>query len=194
MKSFLTYLKAHTLLTMTSNIQPPLPEVWLRGPVEGVPALLQPVAHTWLQASEEIPRLLDGFPEELLWERPEGVASVAFHLRHICGVVDRLATYAKGAGLDATQLAYLAAEGTIDNAASLGSLLDKLKRDLHEAVETLKEFDEGSLTAFRGVGRKQLPSTVLGLLFHAAEHTMRHMGQLLVTARVLKAGMIQQPA
>jgi len=117
-----------------------------------------------------------------------GLASVAFHLRHICGVVDRLITYAKGSALDATQLAYLAAESTKDDAVSVASLLDALHRRLHEAVDTLKEIDEGSLTAFRGVGRKQLPSTVIGLLFHAAEHTMRHMGQLLVTARVLKAG------
>lgn len=173
---------------MSDNIQPALPEVWLRGPVEGIPALLQPVAHAWLQVSEEIPQLLSDFPDNLLWERPAGVASVAFHLRHICGVVDRLVTYAKGSSLNAAQLSYLAAEGKPDPTVSRDSLLADLTRCLHDAVNTLKEFDEDSLTGFRGVGRKQLPSTVMGLLFHAAEHTMRHMGQLLVTARVLKAG------
>ncbi len=173
---------------MSDNIPATLPEVWLRGPVEGVPALLQPVAHAWLQAGEEIPRLLRDFPQELLWERPAGVASVAFHLQHICGVIDRLITYAKGSALSAAQLSYLAAEGRIDNTISLESLLAGLSRCLRDAVDTLQTFDENSLTEFRGVGRKQLPATVMGLLFHAAEHTMRHMGQLLVTARVLQGG------
>lgn len=161
------------------------PEVWMRGPVAGVPALLQPVAHTLLQAQEEIHALMEHFPETLLWQQPAGVASAGFHLQHIAGVLDRLFTYAAGEALSATQLDYLAEEGKQAPGVTVNSLLAVLDAQVVAAVATLKIIDEGSLTAFRGVGRKQLPSTVMGLLFHAAEHTMRHTGQLLVTVKML---------
>ena len=90
---------------------PTLPEVWLRGPLPAIPSLLQPVAHALLQAREEVMELMDGFPEELLWERPAGVASPGFHLQHLSGVLDRLFTYARGGGLDKEQLEDLASEG-----------------------------------------------------------------------------------
>jgi len=161
------------------------PEVWMRGPVEGIPALLQPVAHTLLQAQEEIHALMDNFPEALLWQQPAGVASVGFHLQHITGVLDRLFTYAAGQSLTAAQLSYLAEEGKQAAGITVNSLLTALDAQIASAITTLKVTDESSLTEFRGVGRKQLPSTVMGLLFHAAEHTMRHTGQLLVTVKAL---------
>jgi len=160
------------------------PEVWLRGPVDGVPALLQPVAHALLQAKEEVRALLQDFPEPLLWERPAGTAAVGFHLQHLAGVLDRLFTYARGHQLSPGQLAYLAAEGHAN--AGLPALLQAWEAQVEHSIEQLKSMDAGALTETRAVGRKQLPSTVLGLLFHAAEHTMRHTGQLLVTVRVLK--------
>jgi uncharacterized damage-inducible protein DinB len=162
-----------------------LPEVWLRGPLPNVPALLQPVAHALLQAKEEIHALLKDFPEELLWERPAGVASVGFHLQHLSGVLDRLFTYAQGQPLSAAQLQYLAAEGATENNIRLQTLVDAFDAQVAHAVEQLKTMEAEKLTEIRTVGRKQLPSTVLGLLFHAAEHTMRHTGQLLVTVKVL---------
>ena len=90
-------------------MQPDTPEVWLRGPLEGVPPLLQPVGHALLQALEEVNKIMSGFPEELLWERPAGVASVGFHLQHLTGVLDRLFSYAKGLPLTPEQLASLQA-------------------------------------------------------------------------------------
>src|SRR5688572_5658668 len=87
------------------------PEAWLRGPVEGVPAVLQPIAHALLQAREESRRLLENFPAELLWTRPAGIASVGFHLQHITGVVDRLFTYARGESPSTPQQETLAREG-----------------------------------------------------------------------------------
>lgn len=75
---------------------PATPEVWLRGPVTGIPSFLQPVAHALLQAREEVEALMMGYPEEHLWDRPAGMASVGFHLQHIAGVVNRLFTYARG--------------------------------------------------------------------------------------------------
>ncbi|MCF6406475.1 DinB family protein [Chitinophaga filiformis] len=161
------------------------PEVWMRGPVEGIPALLQPVAHTLLQAQEEIHALMENFPETLLWQQPAGVASAGFHLQHITGVLDRLFTYAAGQSLSDAQLSYLAGEGKQAEGVTVTSLLSAFDTQVAAAITTLKLTDESTLADFRGVGRKQLPSTVMGLLFHSAEHTMRHTGQLLVTVKML---------
>ena len=168
---------------MSSN---KLPEVWLRGPLEGIPALLQPVAHALLQAQEELHELLRDFPDTLLWEQPAGVASPGFHLQHMTGVLDRLFTYAAAQLLSQEQLEYLAKEGKPAAGITLPQLLAAFDAQLARSIARLKETDPDTLTAIRGVGRKQTPSTVLGLLFHAAEHTMRHTGQLLVTVQVVK--------
>lgn len=164
-----------------------LPEVWLRGPLEGVPALLQPVAHALLQAQEEIHKIMASLPDALLWETPAGVASPAFHLRHIAGVLDRLFTYAAGGQLSPQQLQYLASEGKPAGGITGAQLVALLDQAIDTAIDHIKATDTATLTDARGVGRKQVPSTVLGLLFHAAEHTMRHTGQLLVTVQVLQA-------
>src|ERR1700742_1748879 len=87
------------------------PEVWLRGPLEGIPPLLQPVAHALLQAREEVNAMMANFPEIFLWVKPGGMASPAFHLQHLTGILDRLFTYARGESLDTSQLTYLANEG-----------------------------------------------------------------------------------
>lgn len=155
----------------------------MRGPVEGVPPLLQPVAHTLLQAREEINALLGDFPDEKMWEQPGGVASAAFHIQHIPGFLDRLFTYARGETLSNPQLKYLSEEGLENEKLNLNHLVSSLNRQIDSSIEYLKTLHNADLTAFRPVGRKKLPSTVIGLLFHAAEHTMRHTGQLLVTVR-----------
>jgi uncharacterized damage-inducible protein DinB len=162
------------------------PEVWLRGPLIDIPTSLQPVAHALLQAKEEIHELIHDFPESLLWQRPAGVASPGFHLQHMTGVLDRLFTYAKGQRLSQQQLDYLKAEGKENPAINISSLLTTLENQIDKSIAHLKTIDPITLTESRSVGRQQLPSTVLGLLFHAAEHTMRHAGQLLVTVHVLK--------
>jgi uncharacterized damage-inducible protein DinB len=160
-------------------------EAWLRGPVDDVPPLLQPVAHALIQANDEIQTMMNDFPHDKLWEKPAGVASVAFHLQHIPGVLDRLFAYSKGLPISNAQLKYLSEEGLEDPALKKETLLAHLSGKISESIEHLKSIDTGMLLEERTVGRKKLPSTVLGLLFHAAEHTMRHTGQLLVTARLL---------
>jgi uncharacterized damage-inducible protein DinB len=160
------------------------PEVWLRGPIENIPSLLQPVAHAILQAREEVDVLMKNFPEEKLWERPSNVASVGFHLLHLRGVLDRLFTYAKGNGLSEEQLATLKQE-TQPHEVTVEQLVKNFNEQVDKALKQLSETPENTLLDKRGVGRAQLPSNVLGLLFHAAEHTMRHTGQLLVTSRIL---------
>lgn len=160
------------------------PEVWLRGPVEGVPAALQPAAHALLQVKEEIADILADFPDDNLWERPAGVASVGFHLKHIPGVVDRLFTYARGEKLSSDQMRYLSSEAE-ETGESKDELIRAAQDRIDKAIDELRSIDPVTLPDFRGVGRRQLPSTVLGMLFHAAEHSERHLGQTLVTARVL---------
>jgi len=162
------------------------PEYWLRGPVADIPSLLQPVAHAMLQAKAEVKNAVIHFPEEKRWDKPAGVASVAFHLQHLAGVIDRLFTYAKGEALSQQQLTYLSGEGEQNAAITLASMLDHFVEQVDYALLQLKTFPPAQLTHTRFVGRHQLPSTVVGLLFHAAEHTMRHTGQLLVTTALLK--------
>jgi uncharacterized damage-inducible protein DinB len=166
-----------------------MPEIWLQGPIDWVPALLQPVAHALLQAREELGTALRDFPADRLWDRQAGVASVGFHLQHVRGVVDRLFTYARGEALSHDQLKALAAEGhPPEPPPSVNDLLSAFDAQLERALEQLRATQPMTLAEPRLVGRKQLPSTVLGLLFHAAEHTQRHVGQLLVTARLSGIG------
>ena len=161
------------------------PEVWLRGPVQDVPGLMQPIAHALLQAKEDVGRLMAGFPDAYLWERPAGLASVGFHLQHLRGVIDRLFTYARAETLSQRQLVELSQEGKEDPGINCSLLVEKFNRQVDRAILQLSNTPETLLLEKRGVGRLQIPSTVNGLITHAAEHTQRHFGQLLVTARFL---------
>ena len=169
------------------------PEVWLRGAIPGISPYLQPVAHALLQAKDEISALMQGFPDVLLWETPAGVAPPGFHLQHLSGVLDRLFTYAEGKSLSQEQLAYLKQEGTpAHKEITTALLVNAFHEQVDNAVHFLQNLEDHALTEKRGVGRAQLPSTVLGLLVHAAEHTMRHTGQLLVTVKVLLSTFPEQ--
>jgi uncharacterized damage-inducible protein DinB len=165
-----------------------LPEVWLRGPIENIPSLLQPVAHALSQARDEVNELMKNFPDELLWIKPAGAASTGFHLQHLKGVLERLFTYAKGEALTEEQLIALKAEGDPEKAtANTVELVQAFNQQVDKALDELQQIKADTLTERRSVGRAQLPSTVMGLLFHSAEHTMRHLGQLIVTVRIVTA-------
>ncbi|MBC6697601.1 DinB family protein [Hymenobacter puniceus] len=164
------------------------PEHWLRGPIPGISPLLQPIAHALLQAHDEVAEALYDFPDHLLAARPAGVASVGFHLRHLAGVLSRMQTYARHQPLSEAQFRYLAAEK--DGATppeTTATLVQQFGEAVEQMLATLRTTPEATLPEFRPVGRQALPSTVMGLLVHAAEHTTRHTGQLLVTARVVQA-------
>ncbi|WP_349772184.1 DinB family protein [Hymenobacter sediminicola] len=167
----------------------PQPEYWLRGPLPEVPPLLQPVAHALLQARAEVQAALHNFPDHLLPVRPAGVASVGFHLRHLAGVLSRMQAYARQQPLTDEQFRFLAAEkdGPSDPETT-AALVQQFSEAVEQLLAMLRTTPEAILTEFRPVGRQGLPSTVIGLLVHAAEHTTRHTGQLLVTARVVQAG------
>ena len=123
--------------------------------------------------------------------RPAGVASAAFHVRHIAGVIDRLFTYARGNALSTEQFEAIQSEGQELLTADLASVLGALSTRVDTAVAELRTIDVTTLGQFRGVGRAQLPSTVIGCLVHGAEHAMRHVGQLSVTVRIVRSGMRQ---
>lgn len=162
-------------------------EVWLRGPLPNIPPLLQPVAHALLQAREEVEGLGNNFPKNRLWECPAGMASAGFHLQHLTGVLDRLFTYARGESLNTAQLQWLADEGKPqEDADSFEALFQLFSKQVDNALNQIQTTDEATLTDIRGVGRAQIPSTVVGLLFHAAEHTQRHVGQLIVTVGICR--------
>jgi hypothetical protein len=158
-----------------------VPEYWLSGRVEGIPILLQPVAHALLQSRREVEALIRDFPPNLCWVRPAGLASVGFHLQHLSGVLDRLFTYARGEMLNEAQLKALRAEG--ESGSNPADLFTRFSAQVDTALTQLSHTDPATLTEPRGVGRARIPSNVIGLLVHAAEHTMRHTGQLLVTVR-----------
>lgn len=171
-----------------SHAKPYPAEAWLRGPVPEIPPLLQPVAHALLQAVEEVRRVVGPLSADRLWTRPQGAASVGFHVRHAAGSLDRLFTYARGEGLSEEQRAFLEAEvepGSPPEQAT--RLISDFERQVGQALAQLRSTRDDTLLEVRGVGRLQLPSTVLGLLFHAAEHTQRHVGQIVTTAKIVQA-------
>ncbi|WP_026310045.1 DinB family protein [Niabella aurantiaca] len=161
-------------------------EVWLRGEKDPhLAAELQPAADALLQAGEELEALLKDFPDAWLWDRPAGVAAVGFHLKHIAGVLDRLLSYAEGNMLAPEQLEYLENEVAAGE-ATVNELLQQVHGAIERCIARYRQFSSAALAASRSVGRAGLPSTVIGLCFHAAEHTMRHTGQLLVTVKMLQ--------
>ena len=163
------------------------PEVWLRGALPDVPPLLQPVAHSLLQCGEEVRVSLRDLTPAQLWATPGNAASIGYHARHAAGSLDRLLTYARGESLSAAQREVLANEGVSDlDDGAAARLTEAFDRAIERALEQVRATQERTLLEPRGVGRVQLPSTVIGLLFHAAEHTQRHAGQLVTTAKIVR--------
>jgi uncharacterized damage-inducible protein DinB len=162
-----------------------LPEVWLRGPVYGFPPLVMPIAHAFLQAKEDVARAASGVPREALWVRPGGAAPAGFHLFHAAHALDRLMTYARGESLNEAQRRDLELERSGDLDGSADELVRLVEATIDRALRQLRCTPERSLLDERSVGKATFPSTVLGLLYHAAEHTTRHTGQLITTLKVV---------
>jgi uncharacterized damage-inducible protein DinB len=162
-----------------------LPEPWLRGPVDGVDPLVAPILYSFEQAREDLGRYTEGLSTEQIWASPHRFGSVGFHIRHIARSTTRLMTYLEGKQLTEAQLA------SLDFEAEPGAPRKELLRDLAESFERAEEILRGlrpeSLTEPREVGRKKLPSTVIGLLIHIAEHTQRHVGQAISAAKLARA-------
>jgi uncharacterized damage-inducible protein DinB len=164
------------------------PEAWMRGPIDGIDPMLMPVAHALVQAREDLQRLASDIAAEHVWLRPGGAASIGFHVKHLGAALDRLFTYARGERLSDAQKAVLSAEAEPGTpAAALSDLVNDACAQIDRALDQLRGTTRDQLLEPRGIGRAQIPSNVLGLLFHAAEHSTRHAGQLITTAKILSA-------
>jgi uncharacterized damage-inducible protein DinB len=158
------------------------PEPWLRGPIPGVDPLLAPILYAFAQAREDLWRHTVPLSHAEIWATPHGFTSVGFHLRHIAGSVDRLMTYLQRRQLTGAQLSALAAENA--PGASRQELLAQIDDAFRHAEAVVRSLDPASLADPREVGRKRLPTTVIGLLTHIAEHTQRHTGQAIAGAKL----------
>jgi hypothetical protein len=158
-------------------------EPWLRGTLTDVGAVQRAVLHAMEMAQEDLELWCGSLSDEEVNSRPYGIAPVAFHLRHIVRSLDRLITYAEGGQLSAEQMASM--KGELDGGATRAGIFDELKLGLEQARRRVMAFTPESLEEARGVGRKMLPTSVGGLLVHCADHTLRHVGQAITTAKVV---------
>lgn len=164
-----------------------IPEVWLRGPMPGIQPYLQPAAHTLQQVREDIEPVVKDLTPDELWHRPGGAAAIGFHLHHLPGSLERLLSYSRGESLSPEQMTALASEKTVhEDRPSVDALLTRLTGGIERALEYLRTVPTDTLLQKRDVGRKKLPSTTLGLIFHAAEHSARHAGQIVTLASVVR--------
>jgi uncharacterized damage-inducible protein DinB len=161
------------------------PEPWLRGTLADVPFVQRSLLHAIEQTREDVSRWCEGLTDDEMYARPSGLPSIALQLRHIAGSLDRLLTYAEGRSLDPEQLAALSSEDA--EGQSREELMSAFQSALRNVESRVRAFDAANLDVKRFVGRAQLPTTLGGLLIHCAEHTMRHVGQLITTAKVVKA-------
>jgi uncharacterized damage-inducible protein DinB len=160
-------------------------EPWLRGTHADVPAVSRAVLHAFDLALDDLTKWTDGLTDAEVHMHPLDLPSVAFHLRHIARSTDRLLSYAEGNQLSAEQLTALKAEQSGEE--SLAALLAEVEISFSNATDRVRVLATANFDTFRGVGRKQLPTTIGGALIHVADHTQRHVGQVVTTAKVLKA-------
>lgn|ERR1017187_657819 len=169
----------------TSPAHTPYVEPWLRGTYSDVPAVGRAVLHALDLALDDLTKWTAGLADEEVHSQPLGLTSVAFHLRHIARATDRILTYAEGGQLSAEQLAALKAEQSGEE--TLAELLGEVEASFSNAAGRVRTLAGADFNIFRGVGRKQLPTSIGGALIHVADHTQRHVGQVVTTAKVLKA-------
>jgi uncharacterized damage-inducible protein DinB len=136
-------------------------------------------------ANEDIERWCGSLSDDQFNSQPCGIASLAFHIRHVARSIDRLLTYAEGRQLTEGQIASL--KGEFDGGATGSELLAELRAAIEKSVERIRALDAARLTDAREVGRRRRPTTVGGLLIHVAEHTQRHVGQTITTAKIVTA-------
>jgi uncharacterized damage-inducible protein DinB len=161
------------------------PEPWLRGSLAEVPVLTRAVLHALQLAGEDVEKWCADLTDEELNARPGGIAPVAFHLRHMVRSADRLLTYADGRQLSPEQIAALKSE--LDTEATRQELFAEFRAGLESAAARVRAFRSAQFDEPRKVGKQQLPTTAGSLLIHVADHTQRHVGQAITTAKIILA-------
>jgi uncharacterized damage-inducible protein DinB len=162
------------------------PEVWLRGPIADIAPIFQPIAHALEQVRDDIRSLAPAVPTDVLWAE-RGAATAGFHVLHLAGALDRLLTYARGELLNDAQRAAARAETVPHPEMDGRALADHVSGAIDRALAQVRATDPTTALDARPVGRAGLPSTMLGLLFHAAEHATRHAGQFITTVKIAMA-------
>lgn len=162
-------------------------EPWLRGPLPDVSPLTAPILYAFRQAREDLAAHTKGLTVEQMWATPFRLGSAGFHIRHIAGSIDRLFTYLEGKELSAEQFALL--ENERGPGLSRDELLVEMESAFQRAELVVRALDPSTLAEPRYVGRKRLPTTVIGLLTHIAEHTQRHVGQAICAAKLARVGL-----
>jgi len=165
--------------------KPKQPEPWLRGTLTDVPPLQRAILHALEHAKEDLERWCGDLSNEELFARPAGIAPVAFHIRHIARSLDRLLTYAERCALSSEQIAKMKSE--LEPGGTREEVFAKLNQAIEVSAARISSFSPETLAETRTVGRQQMPTTVAGLLIHVADHTQRHVGQAITTAKVVKA-------
>jgi uncharacterized damage-inducible protein DinB len=160
-------------------------EPWLRGTLTDLPAVHRAVVHALELAREDIDKWCADLSDPELNARVSGITSVAFHLKHIGGSMDRLLTYAEGSRLTLEQTAAIKSE--LDSVANGKELFAGLRVAFGRSMQRIRALAAVNLEDARTVGGKQLPSSVGGLLVHVADHTQRHVGQAITTAKIIRA-------
>lgn len=161
-----------------------LPEPWLRGTLTDVQPLQRAVLHALELALEDLQRWCGDLSDDELNARPGNIAPIAFHIRHIARSADRLLTYAEENMLSSEQIASMKTE--LDAGASREKVFSELQKGLERSATRVREFSAEKLPESRMVGRQQMPTTVAGLLVHVADHTQRHVGQAITTAKIVR--------
>jgi uncharacterized damage-inducible protein DinB len=165
--------------------KPNLPEPWLRGTLTDVPPLQRAILHALELAEEDLECWCGDLSDEELNARPCDIAPVAFHVRHIARSLDRLLTYAEGIALSSEQIAQMKSE--LDPGATGEEIFAELDEAVEVSATRIRSFSPETLAETRTVGRQEMPTTVAGLLIHVADHTQRHVGQAITTAKIVKA-------
>lgn len=168
----------------------PYTEPWLSGTHAEVSAAPRAVLHALELAVEDIRKWTDGLSDTEVHAQPLGLTPVSYHLKHIARSIDRILTYAEGGQINGDQLAAL--KGESSGAETLNELLAEVDAATGRAADRIRALHDADINTFRGVGRKQLPTSIGGALIHVADHTQRHVGQVVTTAKVLKA--LRQPS
>lgn len=168
----------------------PQSEPWLRGTHSELPAVIRAILHAFELAQEDIHHWTADLSDTDLHAAPFGLTPIAFHLRHIPRSLDRLLTYAEGNQLSADQVAAMKRES--GSGATREELFAELDSGLADASRRVRAFAGTNLDQARGVGKRQLPTSIGGLLVHLADHTQRHAGQIVTTAKLLKAMRIEE--
>jgi uncharacterized damage-inducible protein DinB len=170
---------------MSTSASVPYVEPWLRGTHAEIPAVARAVLHAFDLALDDITKWTEGLTDLEVLAQPLGLPAISFHLKHIARSTDRLLTYAEGGQISADQLVLLKSEQS--GSEPLAELLSEVETAFSNAADRVRVLSSADFNTFRGVGRKQLPTSIGGALVHVADHTQRHVGQVVTTAKVLKA-------